>query len=67
MLAFVSVNEHPLLDQRETILNLEHQIKRAPLTLLMRIKNTLMAQEQLHLKVARDGDEDANNDGSWSW
>jgi len=33
----------------------------------MRIKNTLTAEQQLSLKIARDWDQDANDDGSWPW
>ena len=33
----------------------------------MRIKNTLTAEQQLSLKIARDWDQDANDDGFWPW
>jgi len=61
------VNEQRVLDQLETILNLERPIKRAQLTLMVRIKNTLTAEQPLSLKIARDWDQDANDDGSWPW
>ncbi len=43
------MNEQRVLDQRETILNLERQIKRAHLTLMVRIKNTLTKEVTLLL------------------
>ena len=61
------VDEQRVLDQLETILNLEREIKRAHLTLIIRIKNTLTPEQQLSLKIARDWDQDANDDGSWPW
>ncbi len=61
------VDEQRVLDQLETILNLEREIKRAHLTLMIRIKNTLTPEQQLSLKIARDWDEDANDDGFWPW
>ncbi len=53
--------------QREALLNLERQIKRARLTLMIRIKNTLTPEQQLSLKIARQWARDANDDGSWPW
>ena len=61
------VDEQRVLDQLETILNLEREIKRAHLTLMVHIKNTLTPEQQLSLKVNRQWDEDANHDGSWPW
>ena len=61
------VDEQRVLDQLETILNLEREIKRAHLTLMIRIKNTLTPEQQLSLKIARDWDQDANDDGFWPW
>ncbi len=61
------VDEQQVLDQLETILNLEREIKRTHLTLMIRIKNTLTPEQQLSLKIARDWDEDANDDGFWPW
>ena len=43
------IDEAQVLDQLEEILNLERQIKRAQLTLMVRIKNTLTEEQQKKL------------------
>ena len=62
------VDEQRVLDQLETILNLEREIKRTHLTLMVHIKNTLTPKQQVSLKINREWDEQGiNQNGSWPW
>ena len=64
------VDEAQALDQLETILDLERQIKRAQLTLMIRIKNTLTAEQQKKLwMTAYFSEEGSGNNGDdlWPW
>ena len=62
------VDEAEALNQLEEILALERQIKRAQLTLMVRIKNTLTAEQQKKLWVtAYYSDEEPDGDGLWPW
>ncbi len=60
------VDEGEVLDQLETILDLERQIKRAQLMLMVRIKNTLTAEQQEKLWTTSYFSEE-NTDGLWPW
>ena len=63
------VDEAQALDQLETILDLERQIKRAQLTLMIRIKNTLTPEQQKQLWMTAWSSEGGtgNNDDLWPW
>ncbi len=62
------IDEAQVLDQLEEILNLERQIKRAQLTLMVRIKNTLTEEQQKKLwMTAYFSEEDTGGDGLWPW
>ena len=62
------VDEAKVLDQLETILDLEREIKRAQLTLMIRIKNTLTPEQQKTLGMTNwsSGKGTGNND-LWPW
>lgn len=61
------VDEARVLDQLEKILGLEREIKRAQLTLMVRIKNALTPEQQEKLwMVARFSDEGSERD-PWLW
>lgn len=62
------VDEAQVLDQLETILDLERQIKRAQLTLMVRIKNTLTAEQQKKLwMTAWSSQEGTGSNDLWPW
>lgn len=60
------VDEGEVLNQLETILGLERQIKRAQLTLMVRLKNTLTAEQQEKLRQTSYF-SDEGTEGLWPW
>jgi Spy/CpxP family protein refolding chaperone len=54
LLQSAQVDETPVLEQVDRILALEREIKRAQISLMVRIKNTLTAPQQAKLAELRD-------------
>jgi len=62
------IDEGQALDQLEKILDLERQIKRAQLTLMIRIKNTLTPEQQKKLwTTAYFSEEGTGSNDLWPW
>ena len=62
------IDEAPALDQLETILDLERQIKRAQLTLMIRIKNTLTPEQQKTLWMTNwSSSKGSGSNDLWPW
>jgi Spy/CpxP family protein refolding chaperone len=55
LLQNTQVDETQVLDEVDRILNLEREIKKAQVSLMVRIKNTLTAPQQAKLAQIRDG------------
>jgi Spy/CpxP family protein refolding chaperone len=53
LLQGTQVDETQVLDEVDRILNLEREIKRAQISLMVRIKNTLTPQQQAKLAEIR--------------
>jgi Spy/CpxP family protein refolding chaperone len=54
LLQATPVNESAVLAQVDRVLNIERDVKRAHMTLLIRIKNSLTREQQAALKALRD-------------
>jgi Spy/CpxP family protein refolding chaperone len=54
LLQAMPVNESAVLAQVDRVLSIEREVKRAHMTLLVRIKNTLTREQQAMLKGLRD-------------
>lgn len=54
LLQATAVNESAVLAQVDRVLGIEREVKRAHMTLLVRIKNTLTREQQAMLKGLRD-------------
>ncbi len=62
------VDEAKALDQLEQVLDLERRIKRAQLTLMIRIKNTLTAEQQQFLRTTlRTPNTSTGSNDFWPW
>ena len=55
LLATPAVDEQKALDQLDRVLDLERQVKKTQVSLMMRIKNTLTADQKEKLKILRGG------------